>query len=149
MIIRRYKKGDVPDMVKHSREALEAFHYSGIAFSNDKVSAMLIGNLRNPSFFCDVIDVDGEIGGALCAMVSEYIHSYEAYAQDWIFYIRPEYRSLTGAVALIRNYVKWARSRGVRQIRFDQSTGYKMDKFAVLMKRCGFQQIGTKWSMEA
>jgi hypothetical protein len=135
-------------MVRHSEEALQAFHYRDVYFSREKVTIMLEGGLKRPSFFCDVIDVDGSIGGALCARIVEYMHSYEAYAQELILYIREEHRGIKGITELLRNYIAWAKSRGAREIRLAQSTGFKMEKFAVLAKRFDFEQIGTNWSIK-
>ena len=149
MIIRRYTKSDIPDLVAHLREGLSTFHYRSIKYDAGKVEDMLTGNLSNPGFFMDVyIADDGEIGGALCGFTAEYAFSREAYAEHMITYIRDGYRNLRAITGLVSNYVSWAKTRGVRQIRWGQSTGYKMDKFAALARRRGFTQIGTTWSME-
>lgn len=149
MIFKRYEKADIDTMTTLLAEGLRQFHYAGIDFSYKKLENLLVGNLRNPSFFCDVVIADdGQIAGALCASVQEFMFSHEVYAEHHVTYIREEYRSLKAVTGLVMRYVAWARKRDARQVRWGQSTGYKMDKFAVLAKRLGFTQIGTNWSME-
>ncbi len=148
MIIRRFIKSDIPLMVEYSKEAVLEYHYKGIHFDEGKVSDMLHAGLNDRDFFCDVVVHNGEVSGAFLGKAVEFIHSRETYAQDLIIYILDEARSLKAINGLMRNYVAWAKSRRVRQIRLDQSTGFKMEKFAVLAKRAGFSQIGTKWNME-
>lgn len=135
-------------MVERSEEALKAFHYATIKYDAGKVSDMLTAGLRDPTFFCDIIDNDGMAAGALVARTQEYVHSREIYAYDVILYISPEARSLKAVMTLLHNYIKWAKKWGARQIRLEQSTGFKMEKFGALARRVGFEQIGTKWSME-
>lgn len=149
MTIRRYTKSDIPDLVTHLRDGLSLYHYRAIKFDAGKVEDTLVGNLSNPGFFMDVyIADDGEIGGGLCGFTAEYAFSREAYAEHMITYMREGYRNLSAITGLVSSYIHWAKSRGVRQIRWGQSTGFKMDKFAALAKRRGFTQIGTTWSME-
>lgn len=146
--IRRYTRADVSQMVERLEELLQQFHYGKIDFNAKRVKDMLIANLRNRGFFCDIVVADGEIVGVLCGSIVEFMFSYEVYAEHHITYIWPTHRSLAVITKLVRNYQQWARSRGVRQIRWGQSTGFKQEKFIVLAKRMGFTQIGTSWNME-
>ena len=148
-VIRRYNRTDIPAMVMYLERGLRLFHYSRCNYIASKVETMLRANLWNSEFFCNVIiDENGEVGGALAATVLEYMFSYEAYAQDHIFYIRDGFHSLRAASELIKSYVAWGKSKGVRAVRLDQSTGHKMAKFAVFMQRMKFSQIGTTFQME-
>jgi len=149
MMIRRYTKADVPDLVKYLKSGLSGFHYRRIDYDDQKMEDTLMGNLRNPSFFVAVcVSDDGEIAGALCAGINAYMFSHEVYADHYCTFIREEFRSLRAITGLVSAYVKWAKSKGAKQIRWEQSTGYKMEKFGILAKRLGFTQIGTKWNME-
>lgn len=149
MIIRRYTKADIPDLVTYLEEGLKLFHYRKIDFDPDKVADQLHGNINSLYHFCDVVVSDeGEIGGALCGSIVEFMFSREVYAEHHITYIRDGHKSLKAITGLVTNYVSWAKGMGARQVRWGQSTGFKMEKFAVLAKRLGFTQIGTSWNME-
>lgn len=148
MQIRRYTKADIPDMLRYLKAGLEQFHYKNIDFSGTKVQQILEGNVNNKAFFCNIVEDDGVVAGALCASCVEFMFSREVFAQDHITYIREGHRSLAAITALVRSYVVWAKERRVRQVRWSQSTGFKIEKFAVLAKRLGFEQIGTHFSME-
>lgn len=150
MKIRRYTKADIPVLVERTKQGLQNFHYAKVSYDAGKVSDLLNGNLRNPTFFCHVIvnDDDEPIGG-LVAHICEYMTSREVYAQDLILFVPTGGgHKFTDVLQLLYRYVKWAKDWGARQVRLDQSTGHKMEKFAALAKRAGFHQIGTKWNME-
>lgn len=147
--VRRYRAGDIPNMVQHLEAGLKLFHYRRCRYAPDKVSLLLRANVYNKQFFCNVlVDGEGNIGGGLAATIMTYMFSYEAYAQDHIFYIRDGFKSVRGATELIASYVDWAKWQGVRAVRLDQSSGYKIGKFAAFMKRQGFNQIGSTFQME-
>lgn len=151
MKIRRYERYDIPDMVKYVKAGLQLQPtYQGIRFDEDKILNLLTGNLTNKSFFCDVVEDDnGELVGGMAATVSQFPFSKEVYTADMVTYIREGHRgNLWAITGLVRAYIKWARTRGAKQIRWSQSTGFKMDKFAVLAKRLKFKQIGTHFMME-
>jgi hypothetical protein len=145
---RRYTKQDIPALVGYLREALKPLHYGPISFSPVKVENLLVGNLTSKKFFCELV-VDGdEILGAMVASVVEFPFSYEAYASDYITWIRPEKRSLKAITSLVAKYVEWANERRVTEIRWSQSSGFKMDKFEKLASRLGFVKIGTHFMMD-
>jgi len=149
MIIRRYQKHEIPAMIDLLKEGLDRFHYGNIQYSRQKVEDLLVGNIRNPQFFCHVIvEDDGVVAGALAAEIVEYSFSYEAFAQPRITYIREGHSSLKGITGLVAAYKQWAIKMGAREIMMSQSTGFKMDKFAKFMQRQGFSQLGTMWMME-
>lgn len=149
MKIRRYTKEDIPDLIKYLEAGLQATHYNRYRFDSVKVRQLLLGNLTNLTFFCNVVEGDdGTVEGALAASIMQPMFSHEAVAQDHITYIRPECRSLRAIHQLVNSYIRWARDRGAREVRWEQSSGFKMEKFQVLAKRYGFDQIGTKFSME-
>jgi L-amino acid N-acyltransferase YncA len=148
MEIRRYTKTDIPAMLRYLQEGLALFHYKDIRFDWNKVENLLIGNLNNKMFFCNIVEEDGEIIGAMAGSVIEFMFSREAYAQDHITYIRPGKSSLKAATRLVKSYILWAKERRVRQIRWSQSSGYKIESFAKFAQRLGFTQIGTHFNME-
>lgn len=148
MIIRRYNKFDVPEMISKLRTLLSDYHYGDIMFDPQVVEDMLIGNLNNLMFFCNVVEHEGQIVGCMAGEVARFRFSKQVYATDHITYINPDHRSLPLITGLVKSYVAWAKERRVKQIRWGQSTGYKMDKFAILAKRLGFTQIGTQFNME-
>lgn len=148
MIIRRYNKWDVPVLIAKLKLLLSEYHYGDVEFDEQIIQDLLIGNLNNSMFFGNVLEEDGEIVGFMGGEVVRFRFSKAVYATDLITYIFAEHRSLKVITALVRSYIAWAKERRVKQIRWGQSTGYKMDKFALLAKRLGFTQIGTAFNME-
>lgn len=135
-------------MIDKLKKLLSEYHYGDVRYDPQVVEDLLIGNLNNSMFFCNVIEVDGDIVGCMSGEVVRFRFSKQVYATDNITYIFEEHRSLAAITGLVKSYVAWAKERKVQQVRWGQSTGYKMDKFALLAKRLGFTQIGTQFNME-
>lgn len=146
--VRRYQLADIPEIASVLETALKPFRYGKMMFAPQKVRYLLQANIYNPGFFCHIVIEDGEVVGGMCGEVVEYPFSYEAYAQDYVTLIAEGHRSVTAITSLVTAYKEWAISRGVREIRWSQSSGYKMDKFKALAKRLGFTQIGACFTME-
>lgn len=145
---RRYSPYEIPMIVELLKAGLAETHYGKISYAPEKVIGMLKGNINNEDFFCNVITDHGQIIGGMAAEALSFPFSYEAYAIDRVTYVIPQHRSLKAITTLVTAYVKWAKERCVREIRWSQSSGYKVEKFAMLAKRFGFTQIGTNFCME-
>lgn len=154
-LIRRYVAADIPAivalgtaMVEKQRQGQDN-HFKGIEIEPEKVYKTLQANERNIRFFTNlVIDKDGKIVGILSAMVQEYYFSSECVAADQLFYFDADYVNLAAIKDLIKSYVDWASRRNVREVQLRSSTGFKQDKFALLMKRYGFKQFEIGFSKE-
>lgn len=148
-MIRRYRLDDVDVMVNHIKEDLNNTRYKRIVFVDKKIKDLLIGNINNSQFFCNVgVDGDDKVVAGLCATVVAYIFSYDAIAHDNFFYIQPEHRSMELATALVGSYVTWAKERKVKEILLQNIAGDRPELFEKFARILGFKAIGTYHSME-
>lgn len=148
-MIRRYEVKDVPMMLDAIALAIRTNRYKRLNFDRASVENYLLIGLAKPTFFCDIVlGPNGEFGGGLCADLFEYPISSDSYAQCVAFYLMPKHRTLSNALALLRNFKSWGMKQQVLELRLDQSTGYRMKAFARLIRLAGFSLIGTKWAME-
>lgn len=144
MIIRRYTEEDIEGMLEHIESALSVTQFRDIEFSRPKMRRLLENNVSNSQFFAALaLSDDGEIIGGICALVLQFIFSYEAIAVDQFFYVTPSNRKLRVATALVAAYVEWAKERRVRRIQLSNSMGVEVERFAQLAVKLGFEQMGT------
>lgn len=143
--IRRYNHDDISQVLAHLQQFFVENRgkdyqnlFSSIDYSHDKTYKMLKSNVSNIEFFLNLIDVDGEVVGGLCAIIAEPLYSYQKIAYDQVLYVTPRYNNVRAVSKLIQSYVEWAGRRGVHHCRLASSTGYQTEAFALLCKRNGF-----------
>lgn len=146
-MIRRYREGDIPTCISHIQNYLEGNtytegndHYKGLDFSTSKMYKVLIDNLADVRFFCNLIIADENVVGGLCAYVAEPIFSNRTFAYDQFLYVVPEFKNYKAVFRLIKSYTDWAKRRDVAQCYLRTSTLYRSDSFAKLCKRLGFEK---------
>lgn len=149
MIIRRYSQEDVPQIVEIIETALSVTQFRDVFFSREKMSRLFESNVNN-SLICIFVAVtdDGEIVGLISGSVNQFIFSYEIVIIDHIFYVKPDKRGMKAATGLVRAYIDWAKERKPRRIQLSNSLGNKIDGFAKLAERLGFEQVGTIHQMK-
>jgi hypothetical protein len=153
--IRRYVAADIPailalghQMVEQTRQGQDS-RFKPIALNDEKLYKILSVNERNIRFFLNLVhDKDEKLVGLLCGEVQEYYFSSECLAADHMLYFDPEFCSLAAIKDLINSYVAWAKNRNVREVLLRSSTGFKQEKFGMLLKRLGFSQFEVGFSKE-
>lgn len=147
--IRRYTLEDIPRML----DLVEAFfnenrnseeytnHYKAIDFDRKKVYSILESRINDPDFFANLIYLDEEVVGGLCAYIATPFYSSDRIAYDQIFYITPTFTNVSAVIRLLRIYVKWAEQRKAVECRMCSSTKYKPEAFTKLCKLTGFEQF--------
>lgn len=151
--IRRYSVEDIEAILNH----LEQFfnenrgqdyenHYKHIDFDREKLYNHLKMNVNNVRFFLNVIEVDEEIVGGLCASVMRPFYSSDLIAYDQIIYTVPSYNVVSAVQELIKSYIRWSERRGAVECRLCSTTGFKERAFAALAKRNKFVPIGTDYA---
>jgi hypothetical protein len=153
-LIQRYCEADIPEMIasikqfmQEKREDGYVNHYADIDFCEEKLYSLLTSNLDNVEFFTNIVrDESGKIVGGLCGYVTEYVFSYERVAVEQLLYFDPAQSNVKTLLELLKTFIEWAERRKVREVQIHTSTGFKPEKFALLMKRCNFQQFAVGFS---
>jgi GNAT superfamily N-acetyltransferase len=102
MQIRRATRQDIPEILALIVELADYERAVEEAKATpEQLEAVLFGD--NPSVFCEMLDVDGEVAGFALWFLnfSTWTGSYGIYLED--LFIRPAYRHLGYATALLRH----------------------------------------------
>lgn len=140
-MIRRYSRDDIPYLVEKLREYHPRSGLGQLKFSEQKIKDLLVGNLNNIMFFCNLYEDEGEILGCICATISSPFQSHEAVAADHIFYCAT--RSTEASTALVESYLEWAKERRVKLVYIRQSSGIKPELFSKFVQKFGFSYVGS------
>lgn len=96
-------------------------------------------------FCCFVIEDRNSIGGFLLGFETGYIFSRMKIAAHDIFYIAPEYRRYEYANGLVKAYIGWAESLGLKRQVIRLDTALRPEKVDRFYRRLGFQPIGGQY----
>ena len=134
-MIRRATKGDIKPIVRLELKSLSAADHGNLVVSPDRVKAVLMECLTNPRSFAWVAEVDGEIKGALCALVEECLF-YERQAATVVMF----YSEMRGeGVKMLRTLMRWAKSRpGIKIVAFTPPFGAD-PRIGHLLTRAGLE----------
>ena len=142
-MIRRYQLSDIDEFVPPLQEHLKQSSFKNFHFHEQKFRDILVGNVRNVLFFCNVYEKDKDIAGVFCGGLTAPIFSKEVYAHDYLLYIKEKYRSAAAATALVESYTAWAKERGAKKVMLSNSTGNNIESFAKLAEKLGFKTVGS------
>ena len=100
----------------------------------------------HPDKFCCFVAQNGSnIVGWLNGLVSGYAFSPVPVAVHDVFYIAPEHRSYQTARGLVRAYVEWAESLGIKRQVIRLDTALRPEKVDRFYRRMGFHPIGGQY----
>lgn len=143
MLVRRMIEADIPAVVRHTAEYHSKTQVKKYQFDANKVRAVLTAHLTRLNTL-QIVAVEGsEVIGGLCADICEFTFSRDLYAEDRMFYVRPQYRSFLVALTLVLEYEKWAKECGVLQIRLGTIAGVGEETYKAFAERLGYKHFGT------
>lgn len=108
-VIRVATPDDIDSIVELGMEALQSDPYEGLTISRVKVYTVALECVSSANNFAWVAEKDGEIVGAVCAIVHP-IMFYEKRQASVVQYYSKEAGE---GVKLLREFMKWAASRPV------------------------------------
>lgn len=144
--IRRYRLTDIDailDLVEsflHQERAGVVNHFNYLDFDRAKVYDILNRRISDKDFFCSVVVENDKIVGGLAGSVDELVFSRQLFAVEWLLYFTPSFSSVRVVLRLITSFVTWAKERNAMEVQIANSSGFKQEKFASLMKLAGFSQ---------
>lgn len=146
-MIRFATKEDIPTIIKLGREMHEESNYASLAYSEEKVKALIENLLENGVIF--VAERNGEVIGGIMGMTYQPYFSNEKIASDLGLFLAKSSRGLMTAPKLIRMFTNWAEEQpGVKQIRPGISVGGDVEGVTKLYERCGYKAAGAVFMKE-
>ena len=143
MEIRCLEYADIPETVELARKFVEESAFSRFQFSHEKMAANLAMSVTHPDrAFCHVVEHDGKLVGALVGYISEFFFGPDLIASDSGWFILPEYRGSRSAVRLLKNFEKWGKANGAKEIAMGISTDVMPEKTGALLQKLGYVPVG-------
>ncbi len=107
-------------------------------WNKEKTEQFILSALQNTNMTIFVIDVDGEIEGALVGFLSELYMSYTVQATELAWFVSKDYRGKPASLKLIKAFEKWAKESGAKQIGMGDIEG--ISSLEKLYNRLGYER---------
>ena len=116
MNLRRATADDFEEGMELGRRMHEESEFAFLPFDREKVRAFLRHIAANPRHYCAfVVEHEGRLVGLLVGQVMEYFFCRELLSDDVLLFVERDQRGSLAALALVRAYLEWSRSKGARE----------------------------------
>lgn len=115
-------------------------------WNKEKTEQFILSALQNTNMTIFVIDVDGEIEGALVGLLSELYMSYTVQATELAWFVSKDYRGKPASLKLIKAFEKWAKESGANQVGMGDIEG--ISSLEKLYNRLGYKRAETVYLKE-
>jgi GNAT superfamily N-acetyltransferase len=115
-------------------------------WNKEKTEQFLLSAFHNTNMEIFVIDVGGEIEGALVSLLSELYMSHTVQATELAWFVSKDYRGKTASLRLIKHFEKWAKENGANQVGMGDIEG--ISSLEKLYNRLGYERAETVYLKE-
>ena len=115
-------------------------------WNKDKTEQFLVSALQNTNMTIFVIDVGGEIEGALVGLLSELYMSHTVQATELAWFVSKDYRGKPASIRLMKAFEKWAKESGANQVGMGDIEG--ISSLENLYNRLGYERAETVYLKE-
>lgn len=141
MPVRRARVEDLGALVTLCKLAKAETPYAVLPVDEAAGRKVLLRAISAPTQFCEVLEVGGEVVGALIGYVDGIWWSTKKQASDLVFYVQPAHRGRGGVLA--RRFINWARAqKGVALVGMSVSSGVNPKRVGKLLERLGLVYVG-------
>ncbi len=110
-------------------------------WNKDKTEQFLLSAFHNTNMEIFLIDVDGEIEGALVGLLSELYMSHTVQATELAWFVSKDYRGKPASIRLMKAFEKWAKESGASQVGMGDIEG--ISSLENLYNRLGYNKSET------
>ena len=115
-------------------------------WNKEKTEQFILSSLQNTNMTIFVIDVGGEIEGALVGLLSELYMSHTVQATELAWFVTKEYRGKPASIRLMKTFEKWAKENGASQVGMGDIEG--ISSLEKLYNRLGYKKAETVYLKE-
>lgn len=143
MGIRDATAHDLDWLVEAGLEMQSESSYRYLTYDPDRVRSFLSGLIGTQ--YVRVYEKDERIVAGMVGVATPAWFSEDMMATDLALFVEKKHRGSMAAVRLIRDFLRWAKDRGVKQIRPGVSTGAVGSAGSRLYESMDFEAVGTTY----
>lgn len=144
VLIRPATAADFAAALQLGREMYAESDYRDEPFSDVLVMEQLPKLAASSGVFFAVAEApDGQLIGFMVATVARRFFNHRCYTDEFLTYVRPEWRGRGVFEAMVAKWENWARASGLTSTFFGCLTDWaRPGKMTALMQRLGYEEIG-------
>ncbi|GKV93527.1 GNAT family N-acetyltransferase [Pectobacterium aroidearum] len=146
-MIRQATKEDIPALVLLGMRMHQESSYRNLSFDVEKCAGLADQLIASEYGAVLVAEKDGEIIGWMAGGIAPFWFSHDRMAFEYGVFIDADQRGGSAGYRLVKEFVRWAKERGVVEIRMGITTGVHEDRTGDLYQRLGLQRTGSLYSM--
>ena len=144
-MIRTIKASDINQVAGLIADFYAESDYNAPLINPDKTRMVLqayIDNVQNEDLFCQVIDMNNEIGGIMIGERLPDLWSDTPRVCEIMMYVKPLYRGRPSAGRLLLNFADWAKEKPA-MIRVEAGSGIATSNATQVFTKLGWGHRGT------
>jgi GNAT superfamily N-acetyltransferase len=140
-MIRPMTRNDVPVLIALGADMHRESRYAHLDFDPNKLLDLADSVLADPdTYLALVCEVEGVQVGFCAAYVVSHFFGHDLTSGDFAVYVLPEHRKGMAGVKLIKGYLEWCDSKGVKEPLLGVSAGIMPERIGKLYERLGFTE---------
>lgn len=120
----------------------ESPRFSRYPYSAEKVAALVVSSLGNPSSIVLVAEIGERVVGFVGGVVTEHFFTPTKIAVDYALYIAPEARGGRLMIRLVREFERIAKQLDAAEFAPGVSTEVNAERVAMVYERLGYRLSG-------
>lgn len=150
MIVRRFKDmADVDNMISLGAEMHRESMYADRPYMPAKLASYGRQFLSEPTKGVGILaEEDGVCHGIMAGWALQNFYNDELCARDMILYVRKEKRGGTTAMRMVKEFERWAKEVGAKEITIGISAAIDNDKATRFYNALGYSHRGVTLSKE-
>ena len=140
-MIRRMRMQDVSLLISLGADMHKESRYAHLDFDPVKLLDLASQLLADPDTHLALVYVVEDTAVGFCAAyVVEHFFGHDLTSGDFAIYVLPEHRKGMAGIKLIKSYLKWCESKGVKEPLLGVSAGIIPDRIGKLYEHLGFTE---------
>jgi|TARA_R110001632_G_scaffold70683_4_gene164527 RimJ/RimL family protein N-acetyltransferase len=107
-------------------------------WDKEKTEQFLVSSFNNTNMEIFVIDIDGEIEGALVGLVAKFYMSHTVQATELAWFVSKDYRGKPASIRLMKAFEKWAKENEANYVGMGDIEG--LSNLEKLYNRLGYKK---------
>ncbi|SMG60161.1 GNAT family N-acetyltransferase [Cedecea sp. NFIX57] len=137
---------DIPEVIRLSETMHQESRYRELPYSGQKFAALLRRLIDSPDGMVAVAEKNGRIVGAIAAVITEHYFADAHISYELGLYVEKAHRGTLAGYRLAKEYIEWAKSKGVDQIDMGITTDIDEERTGKMYERLGLKHVGIVFS---
>ncbi|EMC2288531.1 GNAT family N-acetyltransferase [Salmonella enterica] len=145
-MIRPANIADIPEIIRLSEAMHLESRYRTLPYCGAKFATLLRRLIDSPDGMVAVAEKNGAVVGTIAAVITEHYFADALISYELGLYVEKAHRGTLAGYRLAKEYIDWAKSKGVDQIDMGITTGIDEERTGRMYEHLGLTHVGIVFS---